>query len=73
MNVLASSNAALAVAILLEVIGTASLQASQQLTQLVPTLIMAVCYLASLYFMSLALKTIPIGIAYAVWSGPESC
>jgi small multidrug resistance pump len=30
---------------------------------------MAVCYIASLYFLSLALKTIPIGIAYAVWSG----
>ncbi len=30
---------------------------------------MALCYLASLYFMSLALRTIPIGIAYAVWSG----
>ena len=30
---------------------------------------MGVCYLASLYFLSLALKTIPIGIAYAIWSG----
>lgn len=60
---------ALGVAIVLEVIGTTFLQKSQQFTKLGPTLVMAVCYLAAFYFLSLALKTIPVGIAYAIWSG----
>jgi small multidrug resistance pump len=69
MNIPISSSVALAIAIVTEVAGTTSLQLSEQLTRLVPTLAMGVCYLASLYFLSLALRTIPIGIAYAVWSG----
>jgi small multidrug resistance pump len=69
MNIAISSSAALAIAILTEVAGTTFLQLSEQLTRLVPTVVMGVCYLASLYFLSLALKTIPIGIAYAIWSG----
>jgi small multidrug resistance pump len=69
MNLPISSSAALAIAILLEVTGTTALQMSEQLTKLVPTLVMVVCYIGSLYFMSLALKTIPIGITYAIWSG----
>jgi len=60
---------ALALAILLEVTGTTALQMSEQLTRLVPTLVMLVCYIGSFYFMSLALKTIPIGVTYAIWSG----
>ena len=69
MNLPIGSGAALAIAILLEVTGTTALQMSEQLTKLVPTLVMVVCYIGSLYFMSLALKTIPIGITYAIWSG----
>ena len=69
MNLPVSSGMALAIAILLEVTGTTALQLSEQLTKLVPTLVMVVCYIGSLYFMSLALKTIPIGITYAIWSG----
>ena len=69
MNIDINSSAALAIAIVTEVAGTTSLQLSEQLTRLVPTVVMGVCYLASLYFLSLALKTIPIGIAYAMWSG----
>ena len=42
---------------------------SQQFTQLVPTLIMALCYAASFFFLSLVLKSMPLGIAYAIWSG----
>ncbi len=60
---------ALTIAIVTEVAGTTALQLSEQLTRLLPIVVMAVCYIASLYFLSLALKTIPIGIAYAVWSG----
>jgi small multidrug resistance pump len=57
------------VAILLEVIGTTFLQRSQQFTQIVPTVMMGLCYAASFYFLSLALKSMPLGIAYAIWSG----
>ena len=59
----------LAIAIVLEVIGTSFLQQSQQFTKLVPTVITAVCYAAAFYFLSVALKTLPVGVAYAIWSG----
>ncbi|MCF4167055.1 multidrug efflux SMR transporter [Zavarzinia compransoris] len=61
--------AALFVAILLELAGTSFLQASQQFTRPLPTVVMAVCYIASFYVLSLALKVIPVSIAYATWSG----
>ena len=69
MNNLVITYAALGLAIVTEVAGTTSLQLSKQLTEVLPTAVMGVCYLASLYFLSLALKTMPIGIAYAIWSG----
>ena len=59
----------LALAIVAEVIGTSALKASQGFTQLVPSLIVAVGFAAAFYFLSLALKTIPVGIAYAIWGG----
>lgn len=58
----------LALAIALEVVGTSLLQRSAQFTRLWPTVGMAVCYLASFYLLSLALRTMPLGIAYAIWS-----
>ncbi|MCM0751041.1 QacE family quaternary ammonium compound efflux SMR transporter [Brucella pseudogrignonensis] len=60
---------ALGIAIALEVVGTSALQASQQFTRTVPTIVMAVSYLSAFYFLSPALRTIPVGIAYAIWSG----
>jgi small multidrug resistance pump len=69
MNLSINTTLALAIAIVTEVVGTTALQLSEQLTRLLPIVVMAVCYIASLYFLSLALKTIPIGIAYAAWSG----
>lgn len=60
---------ALGVAITLEVIGTSALVASQQFTRPVPTIAMGLSYLSALYFLSLALQHIPVGIAYAIWSG----
>ncbi|MCF3932092.1 SMR family transporter [Acuticoccus sp. M5D2P5] len=60
---------ALGIAILLEVIGTSMLQQSQQFTRLVPTVIMGLCYAGAFYFLSVSLKVIPIGVAYAIWSG----
>ena len=60
---------ALGAAILLEVVGTSLLQASQQFTRPVPTVGMAACYLAAFYLLSVALREIPVGLAYAIWSG----
>lgn len=61
--------ATLFTAITLEVIGTTFLQRSEQFTRLLPTLLMGLCYAASFYFLSLALRAMPLGIAYAIWSG----
>lgn len=61
--------ATLFTAIVLEVLGTTFLQRSQQFTQILPTLAMGLCYAASFYFLSHALRTMPLGIAYAIWSG----
>ena len=42
---------------------------SEQFTKLTPTLLTAVLYICSFYFLTLTLKTIPLGIAYAIWGG----
>lgn len=59
----------LAFAILFETIGTSFLQASQQFTRPLPTLAVVVFYAASFYLLSLVLKVMPVGVAYAIWSG----
>jgi len=56
-------------AIISEVTATSSLKASAGFTKLIPSLIVVVGYALSFYFLSLVLKAIPIGIAYAVWAG----
>lgn len=56
-------------AIVAEVIATSALNASQQFSKLLPSVITVVGYLISFYFLSLALRTMPLGIAYAIWSG----
>ena len=61
--------AALLGAITFEVAGTTLLQKSEQFTRLWPTLGLAACYLAAFYLLSLALRQMPVGIAYAIWSG----
>ncbi|GHG25083.1 MULTISPECIES: SMR family transporter [Paracoccus] len=58
----------LVAAIGLEVVGTSLLQRSEQFTRLAPTVGMALCYLASFYLLSLSLRALPLGIAYAIWS-----
>lgn len=60
---------AMAAAIALEVMATTALQASQQFTRPLPTLVMAAGYIGAFYALSHALKVIPIGISYAIWSG----
>ena len=59
----------LAFAILAEVVGTSALKASEEFTKLVPSIIVVTGYGLAFYFMTLVLRTIPIGITYAVWSG----
>lgn len=59
----------LAVAILSEVIATSALKASEGFTRLTPSATVIIGYLVSFYFLSLTLKVIPVGIAYAIWSG----
>ena len=59
----------LAVAIICEVIGTSFMKQSDGFTRLVPSLVTVAAYLAAFYCLSLTLKTIPTGIAYAIWSG----
>ena len=59
----------LAIAIVSEVIATSALKASAEFTKLFPSFIVVIGYGISFYFMALVLRTIPIGITYAVWSG----
>lgn len=59
----------LGLAIVAEVIGTTALKASESFTRLVPSLIVVVGYGVAFYCLSLVLKSVPVGIAYAVWSG----
>ena len=59
----------LAIAIIAEVAATSALKASAQFTKLVPSAIVVFGYGIAFYFLTLVLKTIPLGITYAVWSG----
>lgn len=59
----------LGLAIFSEVVATASLKSTEGFTRLMPSIVVLVGYSAAFYFLSLTLDTIPIGVAYAVWSG----
>jgi small multidrug resistance pump len=59
----------LSVAILSEVIASSALPAAQGFRNPVPTAVVVVGYVAAFYFLSLTLEGIPLGVAYAVWSG----
>lgn len=59
----------LAIAIVAEVIATSALKASQGFSQLMPSILVVVGYGVAFFFLSLTLRTIPVGIAYAIWSG----
>ena len=56
-------------AIMSEVIATASLKSTEGFTKPIPSIIVLVGYCAAFYFLSLTLDTISIGVAYAIWSG----
>ncbi|MDB5973642.1 MAG: Small multidrug resistance protein [Nevskia sp.] len=59
----------LGIAIVAEVIATSTMKATQGFSRLGPSLVVAAGYLVAFYFLSLTLRTLPVGVAYAVWSG----
>lgn len=59
----------LGIAIVAEVIATSSLKASEGFTKLWPSVAVVVGFAVAFYCLSLCLKVIPVGIAYAVWAG----
>lgn len=56
-------------AIVCEIVGTTFLKKSNQFTLWKPALLTIISYTAAFYFLSITLKTMPVGIAYAIWSG----
>ena len=59
----------LSIAIIAEVIATSALKASGEFTRLVPSAVVVVGYGIAFYSLTFVLRTIPIGVAYAIWSG----
>ena len=59
----------LTLAIVAEVIATSALKATAEFSKLYPSLIVITGYVVSFYFLTQVLKTLPIGITYAIWSG----
>lgn len=59
----------LLVAIVAEVVATSALKASENFTRLLPSLIVVIGYGAAFTCLSLTLRTLPLGVAYAIWSG----
>jgi small multidrug resistance pump len=59
----------LGIAIVAEVVATSALKASEGFTRTGPSLVVAIGYGVAFYFLSLVLKTVPMGVAYAIWSG----
>jgi small multidrug resistance pump len=60
---------ALALAIAAEVVATSALKATHTFTKLVPSIIAVVGYAMAFYFLSVAVKAIPVGVAHGIWSG----
>ena len=59
----------LIVAIFLEVAGTMLLPVTNSFSKPIPTIIMALCYLGALFLLTVVVKTLPIAVVYATWSG----
>ncbi|WP_407334442.1 DMT family transporter [Enterovibrio sp. 27052020O] len=58
----------LAVAILFEIMATSMMPKTQSFTQPITTAVVLSCYAVSFYLLSITVKTMPLGIAYAIWS-----
>ena len=59
----------LGIAIVAEVIATSALKAADGFTRLAPSLVVIAGYVIAFYFLSLTLRAIPVGVAYAIWAG----
>lgn len=59
----------LAIAILAEVAATAALKASNEFTETLPSIVVVIGYSTAFYMLSIVLRTMPVGITYAIWSG----
>jgi small multidrug resistance pump len=59
----------LLIAVVAEVIATSSLKASDQFSKLGPSLVVIAGYAVAFFLLSIVVKTIPVGITYAVWAG----
>ena len=59
----------LGIAIVAEVIGTSALKYSESFSRLWPSVVVVVSYAIAFYMLTLTLRSIPIGVVYAVWSG----
>jgi small multidrug resistance pump len=59
----------LTIAIIAEVFATSALKSAEGFTRPGPSVVVVIGYGVAFYFLSLTLKTIPVGIAYAIWSG----
>jgi small multidrug resistance pump len=59
----------LTIAIVTEVIGTSALKATEEFSRFWPSIIVLAGYVTSFYFLTLCLRHIPVGVAYAIWSG----
>ncbi len=59
----------LGLAIVAEVIATSTLKATEEFTRPFPSLVVVVGYGLAFYFLTLTLRTLPVGITYAIWSG----
>jgi len=59
----------LAIAIIAEVTATSALKASAEFTKMIPSAMVVIGYGISFYFLTLVLRTMPVGITYAVWAG----
>ena len=64
-----NSYVALGFAIVAEVIATTALKASDSFTRLLPSMLAVACYAVSFYLLTITLRSVPTGIAYAIWSG----
>jgi small multidrug resistance pump len=59
----------LGIAIVAEVVATSALKATEGFSRVMPSAIVVIGYLVAFYFLSLTLRTIPVGVAYGIWSG----
>lgn len=59
----------LAISIIFEVLGSTCLAKSENFTKLLPSCMVIILFTSALYIFSFVLKTIPLGVAYAIWAG----